>query len=157
MRTRVHVGDRFGSMSKHRRKALTVAAAFLLISSSLASLKPVVASQAGRKGALLDLTASEALDLMESGELTSEAYVTALLRRADQLESLNVFMSGLSWMALRGATKRYRGSAYLWKKCLIVYLHHRCLEGQSARCGLLSFNRSSRGAVLTAPHPIFRW
>lgn len=103
MRTRMHVGDRFSSMSKHRRKVLTVAAAFLLISSSLASLKPVAASKEGRDGSLLELTAAEALDLMESGGLTSEEYVTALLRRADQLESLNVFITRDSEAVLAAA------------------------------------------------------
>jgi indoleacetamide hydrolase len=49
------------------------------------------------------LTASEALELMETGALTSEEYVAALLQRADNLESLNVFISRDSAAALAAA------------------------------------------------------
>jgi len=42
---------------------------------------------------LLELTASEALELMERGKLTSEEYVRALLQQADSQQGLNVFIS----------------------------------------------------------------
>ena len=42
---------------------------------------------------LFELTAAEALERMEDGDLTSEEYVTALLEHADLLEELNVFIS----------------------------------------------------------------
>lgn len=44
-------------------------------------------------GSLPELTASEAIALMERSRLTSEEYVGALLERADRLQSLNVFIS----------------------------------------------------------------
>ena len=43
--------------------------------------------------ALFELTATEVLEMMEEGELTSEQYVRVLLARADQLAALNVFIS----------------------------------------------------------------
>lgn len=42
---------------------------------------------------LPELTASDALEMMDRGALTSEEYVAALLQRADALQSLNVFIS----------------------------------------------------------------
>ena len=42
---------------------------------------------------LVELTAAEALERMENGDLTSEEYVTALLERADLLNGLNAFIS----------------------------------------------------------------
>jgi mandelamide amidase len=51
------------------------------------------------------LNASDALDLMESGALTSEDYVRALLQRADSLHSLNVFISRDSDAALAAARR----------------------------------------------------
>jgi indoleacetamide hydrolase len=52
---------------------------------------------------LVELTADEALELMEKGRLTSEDYVRALLERADDLQSLNVFISRDSAAALAAA------------------------------------------------------
>jgi len=50
-----------------------------------------------------ELTASEALELMEAGALTSEQYVGALLARADSLRSLNVFITADPAAALAAA------------------------------------------------------
>ncbi len=52
---------------------------------------------------LTGLTAAEALELMESGQLKSEDYVRALLQRADNLQGLNVFISRDSEAALAAA------------------------------------------------------
>jgi len=52
---------------------------------------------------LPELTASEALELLEDGTLTSEQYVAALLQRADELQSLNVFITRDSEAALSAA------------------------------------------------------
>ncbi|HEV2761730.1 MAG TPA: amidase family protein, partial [Pyrinomonadaceae bacterium] len=53
--------------------------------------------------ALTELTAAEALELLESGALTSEQYVSALLARADELQGLNVFITRDSEGALSAA------------------------------------------------------
>lgn len=103
MRIRMHTNDRPGPLGKQRGRLLVTAIAFLLLSSSLVSLKPVAASKDDRDRSLLELTASEALDLMESGRLTSEEYVTALIERADELESLNVFITRDSEAVLAAA------------------------------------------------------
>src|SRR5215212_501 len=57
---------------------------------------------------LPELTASEALELMERGALTSERYVAALLERADALQGLNVFISRDSAAALAAAREADR-------------------------------------------------
>ncbi|HEV2801719.1 MAG TPA: indoleacetamide hydrolase [Pyrinomonadaceae bacterium] len=60
---------------------------------------------------LAELTASEALDLIERGELTSEEYVAALLERADSLSGLNVFISRDAAAALAAAREADRRRA----------------------------------------------
>ncbi|HEY9284957.1 MAG TPA: amidase family protein [Pyrinomonadaceae bacterium] len=55
-----------------------------------------------------ELTASEALELMEGGVLSSEYYVAALLGRADSLAILNVFISRDSAAALSAAREADR-------------------------------------------------
>lgn len=69
------------------RRILPLALATCLLGSGLALGQQQPAEP------LLELTASEALEMMERGELTSEEYVAALLQRADALQSLNVFIS----------------------------------------------------------------
>src|ERR1044072_5858708 len=60
---------------------------------------------------LPELTASEALELMERDKLTSEQYVAALLERADALQGLNVFISRDSAAALAAAREADRRRA----------------------------------------------
>lgn len=57
---------------------------------------------------LPELTAADALELLESGSLSSEAYVAALLQRADGLQGLNVFISRDSAAALSAAREADR-------------------------------------------------
>jgi Asp-tRNA(Asn)/Glu-tRNA(Gln) amidotransferase A subunit family amidase len=53
---------------------------------------------------LTEMTATEALERLESGELTSEDYVRALLQRADELQGLNAFISR-DWQAALAAAR----------------------------------------------------
>lgn len=60
-------------------------------------------------GSLSELTASDALELLEGGALTSEQYVGALLQRADTLQNFNVFISrdpAAALAAARSADRR---------------------------------------------------
>lgn len=97
-------------------RIVSLALAACLMSSALVMGRPhrIDETEAARRrsqpaGSLPELTASEALELMKSGALTSEKYVTALLRRADSLEGLNVFISrdpAAALAAARSADRR---------------------------------------------------
>ncbi len=89
-----------GSEKTLKRKQMERAASLLtlmcLLCQAVGAQQPE-AGAAGRQpnaaGWLPGLTASEALELLEGGALTSERYVAALLGRADELQGLNVFIS----------------------------------------------------------------
>ena len=92
------------------RRYVPLALAFFLLSPVLALGRPHGTDEADADArrphpaeSLPELTAAEALELMERGALTSEEYVAALLRRADALQSLNVFISRDSSAALSAA------------------------------------------------------
>lgn len=79
------------------RRILPLALAVCLLNSGWALGQSLPA------GSLPGLTASDALELMESGALSSEEYVAALLGRADALHGLNVFISRDSAAVLAAA------------------------------------------------------
>jgi len=87
------------------KRVIPFALAFCLFGSSMAL------GQSPPAESLPELTASEALELMEGGALTSEQYVTALLQRADALQGLNVFISRDSAAALAAAREADRRRA----------------------------------------------
>lgn len=79
------------------RRILPLALAVCLLNSGLALAQSLPVES------LPGLTASEALELMEGGALSSEAYVATLLGRADALHGLNVFISRDSAAVLAAA------------------------------------------------------
>lgn len=87
------------------KRVIPFALAFCLLSSSIAL------GQSSPAEPLQELTASEALELMERGALKSEQYVAALLQRADALQGLNVFISRDSAAALAAAREADRRRA----------------------------------------------
>jgi len=62
----------------------------LLVAATIAACLCAVAAT---PDSITELTASQALDMMNRGQLTSFQYMSAVLDRADQLQSLNVFIS----------------------------------------------------------------
>ena len=87
------------------KRSIPLVLAFCLLSPYLATGQSLPAES------LTELTASDALELLEGGALSSEEYVAALLLRADALQSLNVFISRDSAAALAAAREADRRRA----------------------------------------------
>src|SRR5579871_957498 len=75
-----------------KRRAVSFVSLFVLLSSIFGVLA-LPASPVRADVRIEELTAAQALERMEKGELTSVRYVSALLDRADKLQDLNVFIS----------------------------------------------------------------
>ena len=93
------------------KRIMPLALALCLFNSVAALAQQQVSKKTEPAASLPELTASEALELMESGALTSEQYVGALLQRADSLQGLNVFISRDSAAALAAAREADRRRA----------------------------------------------
>ena len=87
------------------KRIVSFALSVCLLSSGLALGQSLPAAS------LPELTASDALELLERRALSSEEYVAALLQRADALQSLNVFISRDAAAALAAAREADRRRA----------------------------------------------
>ncbi len=79
---------------------------------AIAATPRLAAPQARLIGSLPELTAAEAVQAIRLRSLTSEAYVAALLQRADQLQHLNTFISRDATAALTAARQADRRRAW---------------------------------------------